>query len=154
MWWDPFSVTATALRIAGGLMAGAMVGAGGVLTVAADELPVDVPGALGTGAVVLMLGVLLFRLVLQASRHSVEISADLERRLIARNEDLEADLENERRRSSRLLVAWEAERAARVQLTNAITGQDWTDPGTELGKLLELADRLGVQVRDPDSERG
>ncbi len=147
---DPLTVAATAGRLAGGLASGGLITVGLVI-LAADELPVDVPGAVGTGAVVLTLGVILFRLVLQASKHSADLSADLERRLIARNEALEEDLSAERERATRLLLAWEAERAARIQLRNAVTGADWTDPGTDLAKLMDLADRLGVQVRKPDT---
>lgn len=71
------------------------------------------------GGILVASAIVALRMILRAAAHEREAHTQTETRLARLTEELEAQLETERRRSARLLVAYDRERTLRISIEAA-----------------------------------
>lgn len=106
----------------------------------------DIPELIG-GSVVLAAGLLSLRMVLRASKHERESAQEVEARLTrdleraeGRAEELELELNKERHRAARLLIAFDRERNLRLSLEAAGLTERRQPPNGDSLELIDLGD--------------
>lgn len=101
----------------GQLVAHGTIGVG-VVTVAQASLATDIDRIVG-GTVIIGAGLLALRMILNAARHERESAATIQKALVDRNADLEADLVAARLREAELQKKYDTERAHAISLERA-----------------------------------
>lgn len=104
--------------------------------------PIEVVG----GSILIAVGVVALRMVLNAARHERESAHVLETRLLGRIVQLEEDLSDERNRSARLIVAYDRERQLRIALELA-SGTPHVEPGSTRDDVFGIygSDRMDLE---------
>lgn len=137
-----------------GYMVSTGVAAGGAWVVAQAGALGDWPELIG-GGIVLTAGLLSLRMVLRSATHERESAKAIEERLKAevarlegRAEELELELDAERQRAARLLLAFDRERNLRVSLERAgipeRRRQDDTDPDA-LEQSIDIGETPSIE---------